>query len=297
MKAVSLVSIAGLLFFALGAKADPIVRTVNPAVTGAGIARATSLHQVVLDPWVSRRGSLVLTIGGTGSTTTEFSFVQQVAAAAGYHVLGLDYPNQVISTVCQKRTEPSCFDDYRAEIITGVDVSPLVSVNRTNSILNRTVRLIEHLATTHPKEGWSQYLLPDGSLDWSRIVLIGHSQGAGHVAYISKMFTVQGIVMMSGPHDKYVGGLANWVLVPGKTPVDRLFAFFHAQDFFGCDLQVEVARGMISDPDAKLERIAREIPMSSDAQIFITDVPAADPHNSLAKAEFVNVWKSLLSRF
>jgi len=49
--------------------------------------------------------------------------------------------------------------------------------------------------------GWVEYLKPDGTPLWSRIVVSGHSQGASHSAYIAHARPVAGALSLSGPQD------------------------------------------------------------------------------------------------
>jgi predicted esterase len=53
----------------------------------------------------------------------------------------------------------------------------------------------------HPFESWAQYLATPDSIDWSNIIVGGHSQGAGHAAYLAKFNSVNRVLLFSGPND------------------------------------------------------------------------------------------------
>ncbi|MES2965023.1 MAG: alpha/beta fold hydrolase [Bdellovibrionota bacterium] len=286
--------IASVLCFAKPlAWAHPQVALVAPSLTSMQIRTIKGDHRVTIDSSVKSNGLLVITIGGTGSGPSEFEYVAKLSATLGYRVLSVDYPNGVISTVCQPDPDPLCFDNYRNEIVTGAVASPLVDVDRHNSIENRIDALFAHLLSMNFSQ-WADLRTPNGILDWSKVVLVGHSQGAGHVAYLGKFHEVKRIVMTGGPHDKSEHGLAKWVVSAGATPRDRHFAFLHEDDFFGSALQVDVVRGLLGDSRAKIERIVDSVSSRKSAHLFMTDLVVHDPHNSLAHPRFENVWKPLL---
>lgn len=293
---VFLIRVVGLFVLLLAANlawAAPDVIPVPPPATDPNIRLVKGDHLVTADPSASSNGLLVITIGGTNSRPSEFEFVAKLAAALGYRVLSVDYPNEVISTLCQSDRDATCFDTYRSEIVTGRGTNPRVDVDVTNSIENRVAALFDHLVKANSSI-WADLRTPAGELDWSKVVLVGHSQGAGHVAYLGKLHAVKRIIMTGGPHDKTAHGLARWVTTPGPTSPKRHFAFLHEKDFFGSALQVEVARGLLADPASPIVSVVDSIPSAIDAHIYMTDLQVPDPHNSLAHPRFTNVWKPLL---
>ena len=268
------------------------VREIDPALTGAGIQKMKSPHLAIVPE--RSQGKLLISIGGTGSKTSESLNPMKWATEEGYFSLAVDYPNQVISTVCQKSTERACFDRYRREIVFGQDVSPLLNVDAQNSIMNRIVKLVEWLGKNDP--AWKVFI--NGSeLRWDLVTLIGHSQGAGHIAFISKFYPVKKVIMTGGPHDYFPGsGPAPWVTIPGRTLSQNLYSFLHWRDFFGTETPVGSSRALMKGQATVLEEIDTWIPAGSNAQIYITDHPENDPHNSLMNEEFRDVWKTLLAK-
>ena len=86
-----------------------------------------------------------------------------------------------------------------------------------NSIENRLRKLLLYLAAQRPDEEWAGFVT-GGEIDWSRIAVGGHSQGAGMAAFIGKRYGVARVALWSGPNDYMVRAnrVAPWLgrLVP-----------------------------------------------------------------------------------
>lgn len=88
-----------------------------------------------------------------------------------------------------------------------------------NSLESRLTDLLVHLDTLYPSEGWSTFTTKGHPL-WRKIVVSGHSQGAGHAAYLARNKKIGGAVMISGPQDECTGcpeGTKFWIDYPYKT--------------------------------------------------------------------------------
>lgn len=251
---------------------------VAPSVTDAKIRQVTGPHQVYAAK--ASTAKTLITIGGTNSHPGEFKSVHQWAVERGYRVIGLDYENEVISTLCQTSGDHKCFDNYRSEIVFGQAVSPLVKVNESNSIAHRLLKLFLHLR-------WN--------VEWQDVVLVGHSQGAGHVAFLAKKFNVHKVIMTGGPHDYYPGlGPAAWTLESSETDPRNFYAFLHEKDYFGTETQIGSARVLTGELNTELVKIYDDIPASTSGQIFISNYPFHDPHNSFTNVVYRKVWEFLL---
>lgn len=251
---------------------------VFPQDTDKNIRMVKGPHQVYAAK--TRASKVLITIGGTNSHPADFKNVHEWALAKGYNVLGIDYENDVSSTLCQKMTDYTCYDDYRSEIVFGQPLSDLIRVNETNSIAHRILKLLLHLR-------WN--------VDWENVVLVGHSQGAGHVAYLAKHFQVSKVIMTGGPHDYYPGhGPADWTLERSETDPSKFYSFLHWQDFFGTEAQIGSSRVLMGDLNAEVVKISDEVPSGAKGQIFISDLPFPDPHNSFTSEKYNKVWDFLL---
>jgi hypothetical protein len=202
--------------------------TANPAVT-----TNTAAHVVITpNPAVVAQNRLFVMLPGSGAIPRFYREIVRTGASRGHHAVGLAYPNDTsVFDLCAPSPDPDCAGKARREILTGADLSPVVSVNRDGSIIGRLEDLIRYLDQTFPSEGWGS-LLVSGQLDWSRITMAGHSQGSGHAAYLGKLFSLDRIVMFSGPSDVGLTPTtpAPWLSLPNVTPASRQFGFTHTGD-------------------------------------------------------------------
>src|SRR5207249_4894448 len=87
--------------------------------------------------------------------------------------------------------------------------------------------------------GWKQYI-DNNQIQWENIIVAGHSQGAGHAAYLGKRFPVAKVLIFAGPQD-YLNNFnapAGWLSDKSKTAASRYFAFLHVKDPFGFKKQL-----------------------------------------------------------
>ena len=130
-------------------------------------------------------------------------------------------------------------------------------VNLSECITQRLVRLLTYLHFQNPDRGWDTYLLniteeealssPSDSIvlqgeksfiatiDWSKIILSGHSQGAGHAAFIAMHKTVGRVALFSGPQEGLEDGFyeadkQHWLSKEIATPAHCWFALKHANE-------------------------------------------------------------------
>jgi hypothetical protein len=209
-----------------------VTHEVLPSETDASITtfNAEHLAWVDLDARSATPG-LVVFLPGTGGAPRNTRLFPIEAARLGYHAIGLMYPDDLaVLQACSAAAEPECMEDMRAEIVSGVDRSLHVQVDRRNSIEGRLLALVRLLAQRHPAEGWESFIDAD-TLRWPRIVVSGLSQGGGHAAYIARERTVARVVMFGAPADGFGGQPAPWMSL-GATPDDRYFGLAHERDPF-----------------------------------------------------------------
>jgi hypothetical protein len=218
---------------------------VHPSATDA--AYTTQDSHLVARNISTQNNKLFLFIGGTFSTAQQYEFFSLYAAGLGFHVLNISYPNSVLTTLLASNSDSLIFNKFREEICFGTQISPSVNVDSLNSIYTRTLKLLVYLNQTYPQDGWGQYLLSQSSIDWSKVAVSGHSQGAGHAAYFAKKFLVERAVMFAGPNDysTYFSNAAPWLRNAGITPTRNHFTFFHLRDqIVPFNHQYENIRGM-----------------------------------------------------
>ncbi|MEQ1568005.1 MAG: putative metal-binding motif-containing protein [Myxococcota bacterium] len=156
------------------------------------------------------------------------------AAYAGYRVISLGYPNDdVLEFKCSGQPD-ICFRDAMYETTYGDDLSSWVDVSYADSIDRRLEVLLAHLAVAQPDLAFGQYLLPDGRVDWSKIVVAGWSGGGAQAAFIAHYEPVQSVVMMSAPKDHREEPMApvDWVAAPSVTPGCAMLSTWHVDEPF-----------------------------------------------------------------
>lgn len=210
-----------------------VERDILPLATNAAITSNFSAHVLITpDPAVVARGRLFVMLPGTGGLPRFYRLILRTGAARGYHTIGLTYPNdRTVDELCGAGAAASCSGDTRREIITGIDASQAVTVDPANSINGRLQALLVWLQATYPNEGWDRFLR-SGVPDWSLITIAGHSQGAGHAAYMAKLYEFDRVALFAGPADvgPAAGSPAAWFSLPSLTPTERQYGFGHTAD-------------------------------------------------------------------
>lgn len=206
---------------------------VTPSETDPQIKRFNEPHYIVFDSSTTRSANLLLFMTGTGGNPDNVSDFLKVAAGQGYRVIALAYNDvPAVIGVCPRDPDPRCSANVRQKRIFGDDVTNLIDDSPAESIVNRLVKLLVKLDHDHPSDGWSEYLNGDVPR-WERIVVSGHSQGAGMAAYIAQRKRVARVVLFSSPWDFYGRDrqIAPWVLKgPGATPSDFWFGAYHEKE-------------------------------------------------------------------
>ncbi len=206
--------------------------TIEPSVTDPAIDGHNAPHQVYLYPDEPVRDRLLLFLPGTNALPTDYDEFLITAAEMGYHSIGLSYENlfSINLEVCPQTTDPTCHGRARREIWLGEDAHDSVDVDLPNAIVNRTVKLLRYLGENYPDEGWDQYLIDTNEVNWNRVTIAGHSQGAGNATYGSKLFTVERVVMISWVDWMKPGTNPLWITSSGATPEAAYFGFIHTGD-------------------------------------------------------------------
>lgn len=210
---------------------------VKPSATTSGIAadfdRSHFCYGPADDAAESRMDQLVVFLPGTGGAPSAYQGFLQTAAALGFHSIGLSYVNgESMGSYCGDAETGGCFEQARLEVIDGTDRNSDVTVDRANSIENRLLRLLQHLAASRPEDDWGQFFSDEGeSVAWSKIVVAGHSQGGGHAGVIALHHKVARVLIFAST-DWLNGGRrpADWMSAPSATPKSRYFALGHERD-------------------------------------------------------------------
>jgi hypothetical protein len=211
-----------------------VERNVAPQATDPAISAALEPHLAINpSPELPPANKLFVFMASTGTRPSEYRALLLAGAQAGYHVIGLSYVNlDSVQALCETSADPECHLKLRREIVTGENASTLVDVNAANAVLNRLGKLVSYLARAHPQEGWSQFIDLDGSVQWSRVGVSGHSQGGGHAVFLGKLYSVDRVSFYAAPVDWRMpsGTPAAWLSQPGATPAERHYGLAHLRD-------------------------------------------------------------------
>ncbi len=268
---------------------------VSPAATGAAIQNVHSDHYVYLNSSVKPLNKLLISIVGTGGHADNFSSFSIAAANLGYHVISIDYKNEVVTTACSNSADSSCFDEFRQEIVFGTQVSDTVKVDSANSIYNRIVKLVTYLSENYKNKNWKQFIKGKG-IDWAKCTLVGHSQGAGHAAYIAKHYAVEKALMLAGPQDyrSHYSSPAVWQSLPGKTDPVRYYALLHEKDPYDCKKQTANCMVLMQGGNPVTVTLNDVAPHEGKGNIFITNIATNQPHGIVTDALFIKTWQYIL---
>ncbi|MEW6006005.1 MAG: T9SS type A sorting domain-containing protein [Stygiobacter sp.] len=207
---------------------------ILPQDTDAEIDTATEAHYVCLNKSIPAKNQLFLFFPGTGALPAYYQLISNTAADMGFHVINLRYVNYEAvnhASLCGgTNTDLDCYEKVRLEIIDGTDRTDLINVSRSNSVENRLIKLLQYMQKNYPNDGWKQFLKAD-SINWSRIVTSGHSQGGGHAAIIAKYHKIARVVMFAAmDYNARTMKPANWIGSNNATPSSEYYGFSHQRD-------------------------------------------------------------------
>jgi hypothetical protein len=212
------------------------VNIIQPELTDPNINTYLHPHIAYRNLEVPGKDKLFVFLPGTEAKPSGVKQLLKVVADTGTSIIGLSYPNEPsVRDLC--RNDSECYGKVREEVIYGADTSPLVNINRANSIMNRLIKLLQYLDRQSPEEGWGEFLMEGNQVNWAKIIIAGHSQGGGHAAFIAKNHLVSRVVTLAAPFDSpnepedpHIKP-ASWLLEPHVTPGNRYYGFGHVEDF------------------------------------------------------------------
>ncbi|HAA13192.1 MAG TPA: hypothetical protein DCE41_16475 [Cytophagales bacterium] len=252
----------------------PTQHVVKPYALQPELTGKPASHFIYVPPAGHIREQLLLFLGGTTSKPANYQTFPAFAARLGYHVINLSYNNDQSSLVCEQAEDLNCFTRFRQESLWGKG-GP--KAPNAESIWGRLIPLLKHLIKEYPNEGWQRYLEAENLLH-HRIVLAGHSQGAGHVAFWAQQYAVDRVLLFAGPNDyslRYTQA-APWLSKPMTTSKDRLFGVLHPQDeVIPVERQLATWQAMGLIPSPQLPRYRQgEEPIAPF--LFLVDDPLTD---------------------
>ena len=229
---------------------------VSPSITNTSITTYNNVHEVFLDTRTSLRNKLFVFLPGTSGFPSVYQLIVKKAAALGYHSIGLMYPNNSdIYTAAGSSSNLADFGNCRQEMFDGIDRNSGVSVDGNNCIQSRLIKLLQYLQQQHPTQNWGQFM-SGNDVDWSKVVVAGHSQGGGHAFYISKIKTVdRAICFASIDWNSNLNQSASWITQQGATPVSKLYSINGLRDqiFAYANVQTQLAELGLQGPATSID--------------------------------------------
>ncbi|MFZ6011396.1 MAG: BPSS1187 family protein [Bacteroidota bacterium] len=205
--------------------------TVLPHEADVAIKASNEPHFAFVDTRTSLKGKLLVFLGGTDSYPRYYMQFPKTAASLGYHVVNINYLNQVSVRLCDGEADINCFARYHQEVIFGEEQSEVVKVDPANAIVNRVLTLLKYLHAKYPNEKWDLFFDANG-LIYSKLLVAGHSQGGGHSAFLAHKVSVDRAIFFCSPNDYSIRyhSVAPWLSAPFATTADRLYGLIHAGD-------------------------------------------------------------------
>ncbi|KXJ98641.1 MAG: IPT/TIG domain protein [Acidobacteria bacterium OLB17] len=233
----SVLTILLVVTFTLTANAQRQSFFVAPQATDPTITTNLNGHYVSIDRSVAPKNQLFVFFPGTHGIAANYEILNNTVAEMGFHAINLTYPNdEPVNQLCGgTNTDLDCYANVRLEIIDGTDRTPLVNVDRANSAENRIIKLLIYLRNQYPADNWGQFLIDDSTINWSKIIVSGHSQGGGHAGIIGRYHSVARVVMFAAmDFNGRTQTPANWIARPETTPnassPDKFWGFSHTRD-------------------------------------------------------------------
>ena len=157
---------------------------------------------------------LVVFLPGTGASPDKFDKLLKAAQLEGHFVIGLSYlsqpfpvsKNNAWCTSDRVMNPGDCNAELHELILFGVAPQRLQGASKDIWSVRPAYSIISLLKSTLQALGWGKKFLKydheteSDEVDWEKIIISGHSQGAGHAAYLSYKKLVPA-VLFSGPQD------------------------------------------------------------------------------------------------
>lgn len=221
---------------AAAAPATVTTYKITPSATDPAIHQDDSRDWVMFDREQPVGAPLVVFMPGTHGKpgNRDEMALMHLIIAQGYRLAWISFDNDVsVSKICPHAPDPHCSTKFRRMRVDGIGPGP-VDNPVGESVVSRLTHLLSWLQAQHPGEGWGLYL-DHGQPAWQRIVVSGHSTGAGMAAYIAKTREVARVVLFSSPWDDvHPQGMprqtAPWLALPSATPMDRWYAEYNQHE-------------------------------------------------------------------
>lgn len=147
--------------------------------------------------------------------------IADVIGGTGVRVLILAYQNNnTLNKLCG--TNDSCYTLARQDRVEGSTSSAYVN-SVSDGVKNRLLKALQTL-------NWTSFYTGT-TINWTKIIVGGFSQGAGVAAWIGKHYPVHRVCQFSGTWDHTSGTTsASWLSAGSVTPGSSFYGFTHQND-------------------------------------------------------------------
>lgn len=206
------------------------IDVIPDLAVGGEIYSGDADHFVMIpDPDAMVNKALIYLPGTTDRPELSSCLLKSVAASTPFPTIGLSYSyltsgDSFRNGKCQSLVENEgleeqikCLDEQHKDAIDGGTYGSThfkadgitkfwEAVDPANSITSRIGKLLQYLDEMNPGTGWDGLYMAgeDPEPNWSKLIIMGHSQGAGHAAYLGQTKELMGAVMISGPQDECI---------------------------------------------------------------------------------------------
>ena len=201
---------------------------VYPSTTDPAITSYNSTNFISVQTGAVLKNVLFVNIPGTNRTPSQCKVIAQKAVTLGYHAISLTYANQTAGNpLCGPTGDTTCHVRLRREVVDGIDRHPSIAISPTNSIINRLTKLLKYMNTAQPAQGWGQYIV-NGQINWSKVIIGGHSQGGALAGVIGRFYPVKRVIMFSMVDFLNNGKIPSWEKLP--TNNEKYYSFINMND-------------------------------------------------------------------
>ena len=275
---------------------------VDPVQADSAATPGGDLHFAAFASTAALSGKLVVLLPAPGHKTSDYKLFLTEATRMGHRALALAGPGDGdVVALCGK--DGACLEAVRRELADGQDHTAKITVKYADGLENRLVRALAWLAKEDPESGWAQFA-ELGTVDWSRIIVAGHGQGAAQAMMLAVLHDVPRAALLGGPADADAKGAALW-LTSHKTGSAKIRGFCHIGDPQWNQVHAAwTALGMGGSAD-RVDVDAQPPPFYEAHQMttaVATDVPAdaiatdAATPKSAGAAKFALVWRGLMGK-
>lgn len=165
----------------------------------------------------------------------------------------------------------------------------MISVSENSCIISRIYDLIYYLRYNGPfKSYWSKLFNNDNELEYSKIIISGHSQGSGHACYLSKHRSLKRCILISGPQELLEDDNTNLSWLDEQYKTKEIYSFMHKTEEYTTDLIIsnwKTIKQLYQNKDKDINECIFHInDYDESARMFYTSLPYNNKDNIILES-------------